>query len=741
MKKAMRPEITPEVLVIAKTAPLHDRAGSEHRLYQLLRMLEATGSVDFLSTWHTVLHKFKERPVSYVVRDGTFSHRNLEFLDGEYFEDLREIGVHPLNEPGPRPFIVRPTNDYDIRPFLQKKQYDVIWVEYFYLADQYMDQIRQLQPWAHVIVDSVDLHYHRMERQCRYLETKVKYSVDAEQERQPLGDDFQRSLRDHRNYAAHVKEHELRTYGRCDRIVVSSRDDEAELKAQLPRISTLYAPNVRQPIAAPASVPKREKRSGIVFVGSFDHGPNSSAAIFLKHEVVPALNEKMAPVPVYIVGSNPPYLIRNMEKLGPCAEQFRVTGHVPDTRKYLDKARVSVAPVLFGAGMNGKVGEALAAGIPVVTTALGALGYQLENEVHCLLAETAEEFAVQIQRLYEDDELWSRLSRNGLELMEKTLSMGVVAPAFREEFLASIDLPAIRARRRAAGRIRPPSHPKALELAPARFPAVKDPEISVIVLAYNQWSYTDLCLRSLAHAQALSPRLRVEYILVDNNSADETVAQARRIPGLKVIANPKNLGFAAGNNVGIKASRGRNIVLLNNDTIVPPGWLERLHGHAQRIDKVGIIGPSTNTESGQALFGARYNGVAEFFSYNRDIGRANSGQWELIEKISGLCMYIPRPVIDEVGLLSEEYGIGYFEDDDYCFRVHDAGYRTVWAKDTYVHHFGSVSFENSPKASREKHLHNGMSQFIFKWGNRALKHVAKSHKQTLIKPAEFQLRT
>ena len=735
MSKAMRPEI----LVIAKTAPLHDRAGSEHRLFQILRMLAESSSVDFLSTWHAVLHKFKERPVSYVVRDGTFSRRNLEFLDEEYFEDLRAIGVRPLNEPEPLPFIVRPTNDYDIRPFLLKKQYDVIWVQYFYQADQYMDQIRQLQPWAHVIVDSVDLHYHRMERQCWYLENRVKYSVNAEQERTPLGDDFQRSLRDHRNYAAHVKEHELRTYGKCDRIVVASRDDEAELKAQLPRSETILVPNVQAPQKS-ATIPAFKSRSGIVFVGNFDHGPNSSAAIFLKHEVAPAMAERMPPVPIYIVGSNPPYLIRNMEKLGPCAGQFRVTGHVPDTRKYLDKARVSVAPILFGAGMNRKIIEALAAGVPVVTTALGAQGLQLEHGVHCLVAETAEEFAAQIQRLHEDEELWKRLSVSGMEFLEKNLSMSAVAPEFRKQLLSAIDLPAIRNKQKAAGKRKPISFASPISLAPAKFPAANNPEISVIVLAYNQWAYTDLCLRSLSHAQALHPGLRVEYILVDNASSDGTAELARKIPGLKVIANSRNLGFAAGNNVGIRESRGENVVLLNNDTIVPPSWLHRLHGHAQRIDKVGIIGPSTNTESGQALFGARYNGISEFFSYNRDIGRNNAGQWELIEKISGLCMYIPRAVIDEVGLLSEEYGIGYFEDDDYCFRVHDAGYRTLWAKDTYVHHFGSVSFENSAKSSREKHLHNGMSQFIFKWGNRALKHVAKSHRQTLIKPAEFQLR-
>ncbi|HEY8280015.1 MAG TPA: glycosyltransferase, partial [Bdellovibrionota bacterium] len=467
-----------------------------------------------------------------------------------------------------------------------------------------------------------------------------------------------------------------------------------------------------------------------IFVGNFDHGPNSSSAIFLKHEVAPLAIERTGPMPFYIVGNNPPYLIRNMQKFGPAAEHFKITGYVPDTRKYLDRAKVSVAPILFGAGMNGKIGEALAAGLPVVTTALGASGMGLTHEENCLVAETAEEFADAIHRLHTDEVLWNRLSTNGRAYLKQSLGFEQIATTFHEQFASCLPLKSEKASK---ARVKGKSKDIALKLA--HFPPVKHPEISVVVLCYNQWPYTERCLRSLSNAQAANSGLKVEYILVDNCSTDNTVAEARKIKGLKVIANPTNSGFAAGNNVGMRAARGKNIVLLNNDTIVPPDWLKRMHEQAQRISHLGILGPSTNTEPGQALFGARYNNLREFFDYNKEIGRKNLHQWELCEKISGLCMYVPRAVIDKVGYLSEDYGMGYFEDDDYCFRVRDAGFRTVWAKDTYVHHFGSVSFELSSK-SREKHLHYGMSQFIFKWGKRALNHISHSHRKTLIKPVE-----
>ena len=95
-------------------------------------------------------------------------------------------------------------------------------------------------------------------------------------------------------------------------------------------------------------------------------------------------------------------------------------------------------------------------------------------------------------------------------------------------------------------------------------------------------------------------------------------------------------------------------------------------------------------------------------------------------------MYIPRNTLNKVGVLDTNYGIGYFEDDDYCLRIRDAGLKLVVAKDLYVHHFGSMSFEGN-SMRRDKYLENGMSQFVFKWGKRGLEHVARAHRDTLLR--------
>ena len=414
-----------------------------------------------------------------------------------------------------------------------------------------------------------------------------------------------------------------------------------------------------------------------------------------------------------------------MAEQGPCADRFHVTGWVPSTSPFLNAARVSVAPILYGAGMNGKIGEAMCAGLPVVTTSLGALGMDLQHEKNCLIADAPEAFARAILRLHSDEELWHRLSKNGLEHVEKL---------YAENGLEAIILSALRAQLPDTGAraVRPKTRPD-LALPPPKFsnPTTK-PKFSVIVLAHNQWKFTELCLRSLSHAELSHPHL-AEYILVDNASTDGTPQCAEQIPGLRVIRNQENLGFAAGNNRGMELARGENLILLNNDTIVPPAWLKQLLHHVESIPRLGILGPSTNTESGQNLPGFTYGSIGEFFEKNIALQSFEPGAWERVRKISGLCMVIPRKSYEKLGPLDPDFGLGYFEDDDLCLRAEDLGLTVARAKDLFVHHFGSVSFGAMEK-KRLRVLEYGMAQFAFKWGKRGLDHIAREHKETILRP-------
>lgn len=712
----------PSILVLAKTLPLFDRASGDFRLHEILKILARSFDVDFLSTTHTAAHP-KTGKLEYVPRDSIF--RKLELLDQRYIDNLAASGVNVLNQAEPVPFTIRPTADFDVRPFLRAKAYDLVWVEFFYLADQYLADIRRFQPGATVVCDSVDLHFRRLARQCNYREQQVQYLVNTRHEKKSVRSAAHRQrLREQRAHADHVREHELKAYQRCDAVVVVSEDDREELRRHCPNLPLLFVPNIHpHPQKSALAETPWEKRSGCVFVGNFDHNPNVSSAIYLKHEVAPLLGDQ--PVHFQIVGSNPPKVIQTMSEAGPHRELFSVTGYVPSTAPYLASARVSVAPILFGAGMNGKIGEALCAGVPVVTTWLGAQGMGLKHEETCLQAEDPAAFAQCILRLHNDKDLWNGIRERGLAHVEKLYSREGLAHSVTEAVRSVLPLKTPTARANGKDKI-------TLELGAPAFPRPpRNPLFSVVILAHNQWPFTELCLRSLAHAEAAHPGL-AEYILVDNASTDGTPALAAGIPNLKVIANSENLGFAGGNNSGISACRGKNIVLLNNDTIVPPQWLVSFRHHAAHIPNLGLLGPSTNTEIGQAIHGASYNSLADLFDFNARLSREQGGAWERVKKISGLCLMIPRASLEKIGLLDTEFGVGYFEDDDLCLRADDLGLTIAWAKDIYVHHFGSVTFGDTGKG-RQRCLEEGMARFAFKWGKRGLDHIAKAHQETLLR--------
>lgn len=723
----------PRLLMIAKTVPLHDRTGEGRRLFDRLRSLTPHLDIDFLAVNHALLNreeKVNKNHIYYAVRDGNFNRDRFEFVEEKYFADLEAIGVRPVNQRPHQALVPRPTNDFDIRSALAAKKYDLVCTQYFYLFDQYRDQIRRYQPWAATIIDAGSLHYRRLRRQGEYLERQVSFVVNAKHERIPFAESGAQPATDHYNYANRVREDELRVYGLADQVIVSNEIEKEILLQQNERLNITVLPPVGA--AEGRSITRRPwaARSGIVYVGAFDHRPNVSAAIYLKHEVVPALpalipGEAAVP-PVFVVGSNPPYLVKTMARHGPHASAFRVTGAVPDVLPFLDRARVSVAPVLFDSGVNHKILEAMAAGTPVVTTSIGAEGLGLEPGRHCLVGDAPAAFASCVARLYREEALWQTIRANALAFVAERFATAADEQRVAA-WLADFDFTAIAKAQRAASPRPRPAKGTAAQLPAPRFTKVTGKiDVSVILVTYNQWAVTEQCLRCLAHAQRAYPKTKIEVIVVDNASADGTPANLRRVPGLRVIANKKNLGFAKGNNVGLAAARGHEAVLLNNDTLVAPDWLERLRDHAAAIPDAGVIGPSTNTETHQALPGIAYNSLPEFYALNKRLGAEARGTWGPVAKISGLCFYLTRAALDRVGTLDEGFGLGYFEDDDYCLRVVDAGLKLVWAKDLYVHHYGSMSFEGA-SISREKHLAKGHARFIFKWGKRGLDHVNFIH--------------
>ncbi|HLL73873.1 MAG TPA: glycosyltransferase [Pyrinomonadaceae bacterium] len=257
------------------------------------------------------------------------------------------------------------------------------------VADALLPALRRADPQLKIIFDMVDAHFIRLER-----------------EHEVTGDP--RTAEE----AARYCDLETRLARASDLIWCNSTEDERVVRAVAPGVPVEVIPTIHE--LHDAGLPF-DGRAGLLFVGNFAHRPNLDGVHFFMREVFPAVRERLPGVTFDMAGPDPPAEVRAYESV----EGVRVLGYVPDLEPLLARARVFVAPVRFGAGVKGKIGEALAHGLPVVTTAVGAEGMGLSDGEHAMIRDDPAGLAEAVVELYESRELWQRLSRRGRERIEE----------------------------------------------------------------------------------------------------------------------------------------------------------------------------------------------------------------------------------------------------------------------------------------------------------------------------------
>lgn len=223
-------------------------------------------------------------------------------------------------------------------------------------------------------------------------------------------------------------------------------------------------------------------------------------------------------------------------------------------------------------------------------------------------------------------------------------------------------------------------------------------KISIIILSFNNYQETTgKCLAALA----ADPDFRAwEVIVVDNASDADTqqrLKEAKHLyPEVNLVFNSRNVGFAAGNNIGIKLATGDILILLNSDAFPSPGMLARLVEHFAHDTQLGMVGPVTNAAGNEQCIYTR-GGTAEE-KLREGLLYAAGGETEILSayRLDFFCVAISGKVFRLVGELDEDFGRGYYEDLDYSLRVKTAGYRLGVAEDTFVYHRGSSSFGKIP---------------------------------------------
>ena len=252
------------------------------------------------------------------------------------------------------------------------------------------------------------------------------------------------------------------------------------------------------------------------------------------------------------------------------------------------------------------------------------------------------------------------------------------------------------------------------------------PRAGIVIVSFHGLDYLRQCLESVLRRTAW-PNFRV--VVVDNNSDAATQDYLRALATgesrLQVVFNGKNLGFAAANNIGLRLLDDcETLVLLNNDTIVPPDWLGRLVHYAAQ-PALGLVGPVTNWTGNEARIAAGYDSIAAMERFARERAAAQAGKMFDIAVLAMYCVAFRREVLQRAGELDERYDVGMFEDVDYAASVRALGLRVVCCEEIFVHHYGMASFSKLDPEAYRRLFERNRARFEQKWGHAWEPHQAR----------------
>ena len=352
-------------LVIDATTPMPDHDSGSVRMFALLRLLDELG-------YQT-----------------SFLPENRLWV-GRHSSDLQSVGIEVLTAPWVQ----------DPEAWLSEHgaELDLVIVSRHYILNPLLKMLRTLCPNARLIFDTVDLHFLREQREAEISGTESAAIAAGKTRKQELG-----------------------LIETTDATLVVSQFEQQLLQSLLPDANISVVSNIHT-LRDPGK--PFEERHDLVFVGGFQHPPNLDAANWLIDEIMPMVLKELPNLTLHIIGSRMPESLQRRRASG-----IKLHGFVADMEPYMTGCRISVAPLRYGAGVKGKVNQAMSHGLPVVATSCAAEGMYTEHGVDILMADEAHRFAAEVVRLYQDRELWQSLAQNGRMNVENHFSVSAARQA------------------------------------------------------------------------------------------------------------------------------------------------------------------------------------------------------------------------------------------------------------------------------------------------------------------------
>jgi glycosyltransferase involved in cell wall biosynthesis len=309
-----------------------------------------------------------------------------------------------LHDLGVRVIPARPLREPSVTH--AEADYRAIVVCRYFLAEYWLPLLRWRFPRAKLIVDTVDLHFLREERSAQV-----------------------RASRSGSRLARATRRRELASLAASDEAWVVSPAERDLLAEHLPELRVEVVPNLHEPQDAPGAF---DERSGLVFIGGAAHPPNLDAIHWLLEAIYPRVAREDPAIRLHLVGPGLAAALGDGLPAGVTCHDY-----VEDLGPLLAHVRVGLAPLRFGAGVKGKVGQCIAHGVPIVATPCAVEGMHLTHEVDVLIAADAASFADEILRLHRDPALWTRLARSGMDSLRRHFSPASVADTLRTSVLAT----------------------------------------------------------------------------------------------------------------------------------------------------------------------------------------------------------------------------------------------------------------------------------------------------------------
>lgn len=336
----------PHIFIMDALTPDPTRDAGSQQLYNIMRLLRDMG-------WRV-----------------TFMADNRQSSDKE-IRTLGRLGVETLCKP----------HSPSLLEWLKRegKSLQAVMLCRYYVADAHLALIKQLAPGATLLYDTVDLHFLREQR-------AAEHTGNASLVRQ----------------ASASKQREYALIRACDATFVVSTVEQELLLRDLPGANVLLLPNMHD---VKGSQRPFDERRDVVFVGGFGHPPNEDAVRWLVSEIWPLVRARRDDLVLHLIGDMPDTARQEFTGHGVVTH-----GRVESLDEWMNGCRIALAPLRYGAGVKGKVNTAMSYGLPVVATPIAAEGMRLEDGVNVLLADGAPAFAQAILRLYDDDDLWNKLS-------------------------------------------------------------------------------------------------------------------------------------------------------------------------------------------------------------------------------------------------------------------------------------------------------------------------------------------